>query len=251
MADQRGLPKDKTNQMTRKSSLKLLVDVLMIISVLLAIANKLTENRMHELGGMVLFLLLVIHSALNLKWYGTILKPGYTVRRMLNLTVNMLLILTTATLLGSSIVISKTVCSFHGIETDLTLRQIHTTAAYWLFVLMSVHLGVHWTSFSASFKRVLPAGYSIRLPLALKLWLSMMALLYGALAAFEMDIFSKLFMIYAFDFWNFEQSAAKFFLNYLAIIAAFVTITHNDLKSVNCGRVVRKLLNSAAALLIK
>ncbi len=57
--------------MTRKSALKLLVDVVLIVSLLLAIANKLTENRMHELIGITMLALLVIHNALNLKWYGT------------------------------------------------------------------------------------------------------------------------------------------------------------------------------------
>ena len=93
--------------MTRKSTLKLLVDVLLIVSLLLAIANKLTENRMHELIGITMLALLVIHNALNLKWYGTIMKSGYTTRRMFDLTVNTLMIITTTTLIVSSIVISK------------------------------------------------------------------------------------------------------------------------------------------------
>ena len=229
--------------MTRKSTLKLLVDVLLIVSLLLAIANKLTENRMHELIGITMLALLVIHNALNLKWYGTIMKSGYTTRRMFDLTVNTLMIITTTTLIVSSIVISKSVFSFHGIETDLTLRQIHTTAAYWLLVLMSVHVGVHWTGFSASLRKGIPVISRVRLPFAFKLWLSMMAVFYGMLAAFERDIFSKLFMIYAFDFWDFDQSVAQFFLNNLAIMAALVIVTHTVLKAISAGQALNRQAN--------
>lgn len=234
MAVECTVPSDEANQMSQKTSLRLLVDGVMIISVLLAIANRLTENRIHELIGMALFSLILAHNLLNLEWYATIFHWRWDTRRIVNVTVNLALIVATAALVASSIPLSRTLFSSLNRESTLVLRQIHTTAAYWLLVLMSVHVGVHWRRLTASVKRGLPAISRIRLPLAFKLWLSMMAVLSGAIAAFERDIFSKLFMIYAFDFWDFEQSAAAFFMNYLAIVAALASITHNGLKTVPC-----------------
>ena len=211
--------------MTRNGFLRLLVDGFMIISILFAIANKLTENRIHELIGIAMFLLLLVHNFFNWKWYTTIFQWKYNIRRNINFTVNTLLVMATITLIVSGVITSKTLFSFLGIETNLTLRQIHTTAAYWLFVLTSVHLGVHWASFTVSLEKMIPALSRIRLPVVFKLSLSIIAVIYGGIAAYDRDICSKLFMIYAFDFWDFSQSATKFFLNYLTIIAAFVIVT--------------------------
>ena len=45
---------------------------------------------------------------------------------------------------------------FPDIKSDLTIRQIHTTAAYWFLILMAVHLGAQWTRFCRMLKKMTP-----------------------------------------------------------------------------------------------
>lgn len=211
-------------------SLKFLVDILMIFSVLLAIANRLTENPMHEMIGISLFMLVLIHNLLNWRWYTTIFRGGYNIRRTLNFTVNILLLITITMIIGSSVMISRTLSPFLGIENNLVLRQIHTTAAYWFLILMAVHWGVHWTKFAAFFKKMFPIFSIARLPFVCN-WLFLLAIVaYGVNASFERDIYNKLFKFYAFDFWDFNQSTIVFFLKNLSIIGVYVIVTHNVLK---------------------
>jgi len=237
------IPKVRKNKMRRKTFSGLAVDGLMIFSVLLAIANKLTENRVHEFIGIFMFLLFLVHNILNWKWYVTIRQGKYNIRRSFNFAVNILLLVAIATLMRSSILISCTLFSFLDIKSNLILRQVHITAAYWFFILMSVHLGVHLTRFSTSLKKMIPVLSIYKIHFVFKILLAIIAVVYGGIVFFDRDIFSRLFMLYAFDFWDFNQSVTKFFMNYLAIIAAFAIITHNILKFLNIIKKQRRALN--------
>lgn len=209
-----------------------MVDGLMIVSVLLGMANRITENLIHESIGLFLFFLFLVHGILNWKWVGTIRRGKYNFRRMLNLMVNLLLFVTITILMGSSVMASRTLFAFLNIKSTLILRQVHTTAAYWFFLLMAVHMGVHWTGFSASLKKAFPVIAGFGLPAGLRLVLSISVLVWGTIAFSSREIFSRLFMIYAFDFWNADQAALAFFANYLAIIGAFAIISHTILKKI-------------------
>ncbi len=106
------------------------------------------------------------------------------------------------------------------------LRQIHVTAGYWLFLLGAVHLGMQWTRFAAAMKKQLPSLARIRLPLALKGIAAVIILVFGGMAFAERDVSSRLFMVYAFDFFDDEQPAMLFLLDYASIFAAFTMGTH-------------------------
>ncbi len=216
--------------MNRKTLLKLVVDCAMILSVLLAIANKLTENRMHESVGLFIVFLFFLHNILNWRWYSSILQGKYSMRRLLDIAVNLLFVLAMATLIGSSLMISRTLFVSLGIESTLTLRQVHTTAAYWFFILMAIHLGMHWARVKAITRRILPISFNQRVQSVLRWLLSIVIVFYGVKASFDRDVLSKLFMIYSFDFWDFEKSVVGFFINYVAIMGFYIVITHNALK---------------------
>jgi hypothetical protein len=38
----------------------------------------------------------------------------------------------------------------------LTLRQVHTTSAYWFFVLSAVHLGIFWKRLAVMVTKIVP-----------------------------------------------------------------------------------------------
>lgn len=219
--------------MNRTRYAKLAINALMVAGILLAMANKLTENRIHELIGALMVILFIVHNALNWRWHTSIQQRWQTNRGRFDVVVNILLALIIGVLIGSSIMLSRTLFAFMDVEGNLTIRQIHSTAAHWFLLLMSVHLGVHWPRIATLLKKMSPLpnphGYPVHV-LARTL-LPTAILGYGIKASFDRDICSKLFMIYSFDFWDFEQSSAGFFINYLAIIAVYVVLTRTVLKT--------------------
>lgn len=216
--------------MNRELIFRLVLDFVMTFSVILAIAYQLTENMIHELVGIFTFFLFIIHNILNRRWYKKVLRKKHNARRIAGITVNMLLLAAVLVLAWSSIMISRTVFAFLEVDSGFSIRQIHTTAAYWLFVLMSVHLGMHWTMLMNIAKKMTPIKYKKQI-LGISGYLVLIAVvIYGVKASFDRNICSRLFMIYSFDFWDFDKSVSGFFINYMAIMGLYAFITHNALK---------------------
>lgn len=185
---------------------------------------------MHESIGIIIVFLFFLHNILNWRWYSSILQGRYSMRRLIDIAVNLLFLLAMATLIGSSLMISRTLFAFLGIESNLTLRQIHTTAAYWFFILMAIHLGMHWARLKAIIRRILPISFNQKIQSVVQWLLPIVIVFYGVKASFDRDVLSKLFMIYSFDFWDFDKSTVGFFINYVAIMGFYIVSTHNILK---------------------
>jgi cytochrome b561 len=113
--------------------------------MLVEMAYNFTRNMVHELIGISLFTLFIIYNILNRRWYQTIFRGKMNVRRILNITVNLLLLVAMVIVMISAIPISRIIFTFLQIHNSgLIARQIHTLAAYWGLILMAIHIGMHW-----------------------------------------------------------------------------------------------------------
>lgn len=213
--------------MKRQTIFKWAADGLMVVGILLAMANRLTGNQAHELLGTCLVPLFIGHTILNRRWYATIPQRWGSTRGKVDVCLTTLLLLALGALVGSSLMISRSLHGFLGIEGSLALRQVHTTAAYWFFILMSMHLGMHWSRVMTVFTgaRMLSSRPSVRL--LVRMVLPIGIFLYGVRAAFERDVCSKLFMRYAFDNWAFDTAIMPYFLQNMAIIGSYVVLTQS------------------------
>lgn len=83
------------------------------------------SNEYHEILGICLFILFIIHHILNIRWYKTIFKGKYTFTRVLFIIVNFLLLLTILGIFISAVLISAHVFQFLNIPTANLGRQLH------------------------------------------------------------------------------------------------------------------------------
>lgn len=222
--------KDKTETVLKKLSL----DLIMTILVVLAFAYPLTGNTVHELIGFVVLGFFLVHNlAINSRWYATLFKGKYNARRIASIAINLLVLLTIVTLVVSGVVNSRLIGAALGIEEDVLPREIHTTAAYWFLVLMSIHLGMHWRMVMAEARKFFggSAGGNLR-PVLLRCATAVVAA-YGVRASLERNLYAKLVAYYSFDFWDSDGSlmaAIVYLAHYVAIIGVYVSLTHYVLK---------------------
>lgn len=210
---------------------KLAIDLVMTALILLAFAYQLTGNTVHELIGFVVLGFFLVHNvALNSRWYATLLKGKYNARRIASIAVNLLVLATTVTLVVSGLVNSRLIGGLLGVEGDFLPREIHTTAAYWFLVLMSIHLGMHWRMIMAEMRKMvgISGGGHLR-PLLLRCAAALIAA-YGVHASLERNLYAKLIAYFSFDYWNFDESIVGYFAQYLAIIGVYVCLTHYVLR---------------------
>lgn len=121
-------------------------------------AYELVGETAHEWVGLAMFVLFILHHILNYKWHQNLLKGRYSGIRILGTAIDMLLIVVMVCLPVSGIMMSRHVFVFLPIRGSSTalIRTMHLLSSYWGFVLMSVHLGLHWNMFMGVAKKSYP-----------------------------------------------------------------------------------------------
>ena len=123
----------------------------------------------------------------------------------------------------SGIVLSEHVFAFLPVRGGWEWAQpLHMLGAYWGFVLMSLHLGVHWNMVTTLVRR--SAGDFPAFGSRLLRLLAWIIAAYGVYAFYRRNIGRYLLLIDHFVFFDFEEPRIFFFLDYLAIIELFVFV---------------------------
>lgn len=127
----------------RKS--RLAIDIIMSLLLVLQMLYLLVGEAYHEWAGLALTVLFIIHNVFNRRWYKVILKGRYTKRRILSTAINSACALSIIVLVVSGISMAR-----HSMAAPLlpmgVARILHMAAAYWGFVFISMHAGLHMTA---------------------------------------------------------------------------------------------------------
>lgn len=213
---------------------KLALDLGAMILILLSFAYPVTGNVVHEGLGFSLLVLFVAHNlVLNRAWYRCLSKGKYGRRRNTGIAINLLLLVATLILLVSGAINSRLIAEVLGMAGDVLPREVHTTAAYWFLVLMSVHLGMHWRLIMTEARKLFGFSPALGWRLALARLVAASIAGYGITAAFERNLWARLVAYFSFDYWGFGQSVWGHFGQYLAIVGVFVFLAHYGLSLID------------------
>lgn len=132
------------------------IDLLMTVLLLCLMAYQVTGQKLHEWFGAGMLILFIVHNILNIRWYGNLFKGKYKWLRIVQTIVNVSVLISMLCLGYSGIVMSRYVFAALPIHGPMaTARSMHMAASYWGFVLMSIHLGMHWGMIVGMFRRLL------------------------------------------------------------------------------------------------
>ncbi|KQB79566.1 DUF4405 domain-containing protein [Clostridium butyricum] len=213
-----------------KGILKILTDVLMTILLLLLMAFNMVGPRLHELFGAGMFVTFIMHNILNYKWYKNILKGRYSAYRLLHTTINISLFAAMICSMITGIIMSRYVFKFLSIEGYMKLaRTVHMSASYLSFILVSIHLGMHWNMIISMFKNISLNTKINGVTTALK-FMGILTACYGAYVFKKNEILSNILLINKFAFLVSYKSPFFFFIDYLAMMGFFVCVSHYAVK---------------------
>lgn len=204
---------------------KITVDVAMTAALLLLMTFELIGAATHEWLGIGLFVLFVVHHILNRKWSVSIFKGKYTPIRVFRTVLVVLVLISMLGSMISGIILSRHALAFLPINGGQAFaRTLHTLSAYWGFVLMSIHLGLHWGTMMNMAKRV------FKKPSAVRKWvLRIIAFAisgYGIYAFVKRGVGSYMMLKNQFVFFDFDEPMIFFILDYLAIMVLFAAVGH-------------------------
>lgn len=193
---------------------RMIIDILMVIILPLLMAYSLVGENYHEVIGICMFTLFIAHHVMNRKWWTGLLKGKYNAIRTLNTAINLVLAVYMILQPISGILMSKYVLKDVTISgASGTLRTIHMTFAYWGFMLMSFHLGLHVRAVTLPIAKKM--NKLAKMILAI---LFLIVSLYGVYAFIKREIGDYLFMKVMFAFFDFGESRVRFLLDYATVM---------------------------------
>ena len=131
---------------------KIVIDILMLILMLLEYSKLYTGQLLHEVFGILLLILFILHNILNIKFYKGLLKGKYNLQRITITVINFLLLMCLLFAIILAIPISESIFKFLNLSANMTVRKLHTIFGYWSLILMSIHLGLNLKILSAKIK---------------------------------------------------------------------------------------------------
>jgi hypothetical protein len=198
--------------------IKAVVDALMTIALPALMAFQITGQWLHEWLGAGMLLLFAVHNSLNVRWYANLPKGGYKPLRILRTVINFGILAAVLSLAYSGIVMSQHVFRFLPIHGGMALaRSLHMAGSYWAFVLMSMHLGLHWGMVSVKLSK---------LPVWVLRIIASVAAGYGAVCFFKLHIASYLFFRVQFAFFDFDKGAGTVFAEYICMLVFWAYIVY-------------------------
>ena len=199
---------------------RMTIDILMVILLPLLMAYSLIGENIHELIGICMFALFIAHHVINRKWWTGIFKGKYNAVRILSTAVNLFLAVFMILQPVSGILMSKYVLKEVTISgASSVLRTIHMTLAYWGFIVMSFHLGLHIRAISAKMKSRM--NVTVRTVVTV---LFLMIAAYGVYAFLKRGIGDYLLMKVMFAFFDYSESRIRFLLDYVAVMVLVAEI---------------------------
>ena len=215
--------------MKPKARLKVGIDILMTLLLLYLMGYQFFGDIAHEWAGAGMFALSIVHHLLNGSWHKNLLHGKYNLSRILMLVIDILLFADMLGLMISGIMLSNHVFAFLGISGGMSFaRLLHMASSYWGFVLMSLHLGLHWGIIRGMIRRVGNGGKeaSGAVKMLLRILGTVIAA-YGLTVFIRRDLLTYMFIRTQFVFLDFNEPVPLFYIDYLAMMGTFIWIAYH------------------------
>ena len=188
---------------------RLVIDLLMYGLFILVMGPHISENLLHEIIGTAIFVLFIIHTILNYKFYKIIFKGKYNKKRIILTLIDILLLICMLCMIISSLIISESIFKFLNIDTTMFGKQLHMLSNSWGFILMSLHVGLHIDPLIKKVKKKV-----LYIPLII-------VYIYGIYSFIKLNFINDMFLLSHFKMFNFNE---HFMIYYLHVISASIFI---------------------------
>lgn len=208
------------------------VDLIMTVILLLLMGYSRIGETAHEVLGVCMFILFILHHILNRKWIAGIFRGKYSVHRIFQTILVALLFVTMIGSAVSGIILSKHLFNAFEFGGTSVAREVHMLCGYWNFVLMSLHLGLHWSMILGMTGKKIPKKTpAVKWLLRI---LGFVIAVYGIYALTQRQMHEYLFGITKFVFIDESERIVFFLMDYLAIMGVFVFVSHYISTGLRC-----------------
>lgn len=211
---------------------KMGINCLMVMILPLLMAYMLIGETVHEYLGICMGLSFITHNILNYRWYRNLFKGGYSLFRSFQALIILSLFIVVIGSMVSGIVMSKHAFAELGFEKGMAAaRIVHLLCSYWGFVLMSIHLGMHWNMLTKMFHKASKHLVLLRSIRITGRFLPVVIAIYGIFAVIKTNVVSYMFLRNTFVFFDLEHPLPFFLADYLSMMGLWMFIGHYSLRA--------------------
>ena len=154
----------------RKNIIKICLDIIMILLLILMYNKDVISMNFHEISGIIVCGLFIIHKSINYKWIVKITKnflsKNLSFKTRFEYIIDFLLLISITFIATSGILTSKTILtSIHS--NNIFWKTIHPFAAVITLILVGIHMGSHWNFIKKMFLKIIRVPALIKNPLSI------------------------------------------------------------------------------------
>ena len=205
----------------KKNTIKMVVDVLMLILMLLEYSKIYTGQLLHEIFGMALLGLFIIHNVLNINFYRTLFKGKYNAQRLITTFIDLSFLLCMLFTIFLGIPISEKIFNFLNLNGNMTIRKLHTIFGYWGLIILAIHLGLHFKMIFAKLKSRIKEKKKMKIIIFI---IQIIIIIYGIKAMIDTNL--GLYLIGKSSF-AIPTSIVLSLINNLSIVLAISIVAYN------------------------
>lgn len=225
--------------MKPKARLKIVIDALMTLALLFLMGYQFWGDVAHEWAGAGMFVLFILHHIFNWNWYKTLFRGKQPPFRIFQLILDLAVFAAMICLMVSGIMLSNYVFEFLNLHGGMSLaRLLHMASSYWGFVVMALHLGIHWGIFTGLARKIFRIKKSSRVRSIVMFLIGAAIAVYGVTAFLKRNLLTYMLVQTQFVFLDFGESKLLFYLDYLAMMGTCIFLIHY------IGRLLRNLGSS-------
>lgn len=210
-----------TGCVNMKRKIKIWIDVLMTAFLLFQMSYSLIGEERHKWHGVILLILFAFHNVLNRGFYKSLFRGQYSPFRIFQMVLAFLAVLSMAGAMISGFSMAGDLFPLVPFKLrGSTARELHMVSAYWGFIILSLHLGLHWSMMLGMMKKKVPVLQTKYGATALRA-AGILIAVYGIYAFIKRDIGPYMTLQNMFVFFDFEEPLVFFILDYLVVMGMF------------------------------
>lgn len=198
--------------------LKRTIDAVLFMLLMMLMAYSFMESWMHELLGIIMIFLVLLHEIVNRKWFRSLFKGNYSLTRKVFAVINFCLIIGIVLAFVSGLSMSEFISIFDFIPVGLA-RRIHMVSVHWVFVFMALHLGMHFKAIVTSLHLKISKQSEI-VQVVFNDLIYYLVIGVGILCFIKNRMIAYLFMLTDFVYFS-EANIVQYVLEYFMIFISF------------------------------
>ena len=197
-----------------KRKFKIIIDIALAIILFLLMLHSRIGILTHEILGISLIILFIIHHVINKNFYKNIFRSKYNKLRIIYIIIDTLMFIMMLIMVVSTFMISQKLFISLGFGNDYLGRTLHIISSYSLYILCGLHLGLHYNSIIKLKKDN---------KIFLNIFLIIIACVFGINGFIKRNFINKLSLKILYPIY-YDESMITWVIDYMSIFIMFLMI---------------------------